>query len=70
MYISIYNDNQRGDDMKFIPKNGEKEVISFRLPKELLSTIDKIAIDHSLSRNEFMIQCLEFALDNLDENDR
>lgn len=54
--------------MKFIPKNGEKEVISFRLPKDLLIQIDKIAIDNSLSRNEFMLQCLEFALESMDEN--
>ena len=53
--------------MKFVPKNGEKEVISFRLPKDLLSKIDKIAIENSLSRNEFMLQCLEFALDNIDD---
>ncbi|MFR8315879.1 hypothetical protein [Eubacterium ventriosum] len=54
--------------MKFIPRNGEKEVISFRIQKELLSQIDKIAVDNSLSRNEFMIQCLEFALANIDED--
>lgn len=56
--------------MKFIPRSGEKEVISFRIPKNLLSQIDKIAIDNALSRNEFMVQCLEFALENLsDEED-
>ena len=54
--------------MKFIPKNGEKEVISFRIQKELLNTIDMIATSNSLSRNEFMIQCLEFAIDNLGED--
>lgn len=59
--------NTRGDIMKFVPKNGEKEVISFRIPKDLLANIDKIATDNSLSRNEFMVQCLEFALENLDE---
>ena len=53
--------------MSFKPKNGEKEVISFRIPKSLLAEIDKIAVDNSLSRNEFMLQCLEFALDNLDD---
>ena len=53
--------------MKFIPKSGEKEVISFRMPKNLLENIDKIANQNSLSRNEFMVQCLEFALDNLDD---
>lgn len=54
--------------MKFVPKNGEKEVISFRLPKETLSKIDKLATKNSLSRNEFMLQCLDFALDNIDDN--
>lgn len=63
--IKLY---KRGDRMKFIPRNGEKEVISFRIQKELLSQIDKIAVDNSLSRNEFMIQCLEFALANIDED--
>lgn len=55
--------------MKFIPKNGEKEVISFRIHKELLNTIDTIATNNSLSRNEFMVQCLEFAINNIDENE-
>lgn len=52
--------------MKFIPRSGEKEVISFRIPKDLLGRIDKIANKNSLSRNEFMVQCLQFALDNLE----
>lgn len=59
---------KRGNNMSFRPKNGEKEVISFRIPKAMLSEIDRIAVDNALSRNEFMLQCLEFALDNLDES--
>lgn len=56
--------------MKFIPRKGEKEVISFRIPKDLLAEIDKIANENSLSRNEFMVQCLEFAIANIsDENE-
>lgn len=55
--------------MKFIPRSGEKEVISFRIPKDLLTQIDKIAIDNTLSRNEFMVQCLEFALNNLSDDE-
>lgn len=53
--------------MKFIPRKGEKEVISFRIPKDLLAEIDKIANENSLSRNEFMVQCLEFAISNISE---
>ena len=54
--------------MKFIPRNGEKEVISVRIPKALLQRVDKLAVDNSLSRNELLMQCIEYALDNL-END-
>lgn len=54
--------------MSFRPKNGEKDVISFRIPKVMLSEIDRIAVENALSRNEFMLQCLEFALDNLEES--
>ena len=54
--------------MKFVPRKGEKEVISFRIPKDLLTEIDKIANDNSLSRNEFMVQCLEFAVNNIEDD--
>lgn len=53
--------------MKFKPKSGEKEAISFRISKDLLVQIDKIAVENSLSRNEFMIQCLEYAINNIEE---
>lgn len=55
--------------MKFTPRRGEKEVISFRIPKDLLNEIDRIASQNALSRNEFMIQCLEYALHNIDPED-
>lgn len=53
--------------MKFVPRKGDKEAISFRIPKDLLTEIDQIANDNALSRNEFMVQCLEFAIANLDD---
>jgi len=53
--------------MKFVPRKGEKEVISFRIQKDLLAEIDQLANDNSLSRNEFMVQCLEFAIANISE---
>ena len=54
--------------MKFVPRKGDKEVISFRIPKDLLAEIDKFANDNSLSRNEFMVQCLEFAVNNIEDD--
>lgn len=53
--------------MKFVPRRGDKEVISFRIPKDLLNEIDKLANNNALSRNEFMVQCLEFAIANISE---
>lgn len=55
--------------MKFVPRKGEKEMISFRIPKDLLAQIDTLATNNSLSRNEFMVQCLEFAISNIDDED-
>ena len=54
--------------MKFVPRKGDKEVISFRIPKDLLSEIDKIANNNSLSRIEFMVQCLEYAISNIEDD--
>lgn len=39
---------------------------SFRLPEELVEKLDKLAYDNNLSLNQLVIQCLTFALDNLD----
>lgn len=55
--------------MKFKPRSGEKEIISFRIPKDLLYCIDSLANENSLSRNEFMIQCLDYAINNLEPSE-
>lgn len=68
--LSTYNYIVEVICMKFVPRRGDKEVISFRIPKDLLNEIDKLANNNALSRNEFMVQCLEFAIDNIsDENE-
>ena len=51
----------------FIPKKTDKEVISIRLPEKLLSNIDKFAVKYDLSRNEFINQCLTFAIEHIEE---
>lgn len=56
--------------MKFVPRKGDKEVISFRVPKDLLTEIDKLANNNALSRNEFMVQCLEFAISNISDDSK
>lgn len=56
--------------MKFKPRSGEKEIISFRIPKDLLCCIDALASENSLSRNEFMVQCLDYAINNLEASEQ
>ena len=53
---------------KFIPQKQDKEVISIRLPSDLLKEIDENASEADLSRNEFINQCIVFALNNIEHN--
>lgn len=47
---------------KFVPKKPEKEVISMRISTEVLAQIDAEADACDISRNEFINQCIAFAL--------
>lgn len=42
---------------------------TFRLPEEIVEKLDAIAGKNGLSLNRLVIQCLEYALENIDEND-
>jgi len=52
---------------QFSPKKQDKEVISIRIPVELLKTIDDSSAKADISRNEFINQCIIFALEHLEE---
>ena len=52
----------------FMPKKPDKEVISIRIPTDLLETVDKNAAKSDISRNEFINQCIQFALEHLQDN--
>ncbi len=54
----------------FIPKKPEKEVISMRISSEILADIDNKAAKIGISRNEFINQCISFALANMEDNDK
>jgi Ribbon-helix-helix protein, copG family. len=43
---------------------------SFRLPAELVDKLDKLAYENNLSLNQLVIQCLNFALENLDTDEK
>ena len=52
---------------KFLPKKPEKDVISMRIPTNILEKLDKKAADYEISRNELINQCIVFALENMDD---
>lgn len=54
---------------QFIPFKPEKEVISIRLNSELLKSIDTAAEAAQISRNEFINQCILFAMEHLSCDD-
>lgn len=53
---------------EFKPIKQEKTVISVRLNLSTLQTIDDLSIKTGISRNEFIVQCIEYALNNIKEN--
>ena len=55
---------------EFTPIRTEKEVISIRLDSELLKTVDSAAPHAQISRNEFINQCIQFALEHLSYRDK
>lgn len=49
----------------FKPIKQEKTVISIRIDVDMLKTIDDVSAETDISRNEFVVQCIEYALKNL-----
>ena len=53
----------------FIPSKrykGDTSVASARLPNELIKDLDRISENTGRNRNEIIMLCLEFAIDNLE----
>lgn len=53
----------------FIPKKFTKEVISMRISVDLLTEIDEKAAEIGISRNEFINQCITFAMENMEDGE-
>ena len=53
---------------EFKPSKTEKTVISIRLDVDILNEIDVIANKADISRNEFILQCIDYALKNINKN--
>lgn len=47
---------------------GESSVVSARIPIEVIRKIDSVAEETGRTRNEILLLCLEFALENIEIN--
>lgn len=50
---------------EFKPIKQEKQVISIRLDTSTLQAIDSLSTKVDISRNELIVQCIEYALNNM-----
>ena len=50
---------------EFKPIKQEKTVISIRIDLNVLNTIDEISNKIDISRNELIVQCIDYALKNI-----
>ena len=54
---------------KFIARKPEKEVISMRIATDTLKTVDDKAAEIGISRNELINQMIQYALENMGEEE-
>lgn len=54
---------------KFSPKKAEQVVTTIRIPKDLLDCIDNYSSAADISRNEFINQCIIYAIKNMEGQD-
>lgn len=41
---------------------------TFRLPKEFVEQLETLAFENNLSLNQLVMQCLKYAIDNMEED--
>ncbi len=51
----------------FKPTREEKEIISLRISTSLLEELDRKSTEYNISRNALIIQAIQFAMKNMDE---
>lgn len=50
---------------EFIPKQYKKEQFTIRMEQDMLASVDALAAEYNLSRSEFIVQCVRFALEHM-----
>ena len=49
----------------FIPKQYKKEQFTIRMEQNMLAQVDELAAQYHLSRSEFIVQCVGFAIEHI-----
>ena len=64
----MYYDGDKGAAIMLINKKEYSEYVNktFRLPVEIIETLDTVAKEKNSSLNKVVIQCLEFAIENME----
>jgi predicted HicB family RNase H-like nuclease len=53
----------------FVIKKPESSNKTIRMPNELIDKLEKLATSNDISFNQLVVQCCEYALDNLQKNE-
>lgn len=51
----------------FVPKPYKKEAVTIRFDHETLEKLEKTSNQYGISRNELVVQCVQYALQNLSD---
>ena len=60
VFLFEYNNKMK----EFKPIKTEKVVISIRIDADTLKNIDNLSAKIDISRNELIVQCIDYALEN------
>lgn len=55
--------------MKFRVEREEYVNKTFRIEKKLVDRMDKVCDDKNISLNKLVVKCIEFALDNMEDDE-
>lgn len=53
----------------FIPRQYKKDAITIRIGTDKLAAIDQKAAQYDMSRNEFINQCIDYAMEHIGSQD-
>lgn len=67
----MLDNNYKECENMFKLQKGYDEYVTktFRLPREFVEKLEKLAFENNLSLNQLVLQCLKYAIDNLDTSE-